>query len=169
MEAVIFDIETTGFSKVKDHITQLAAVRVDKRGNILNVLNFYLKIPPYARVPMSITRMTGITKELLNARGVPPETAFKAFRKFSTDAQLVGHNVKRFDLPFIEAKSGMHFAPERITDTLELSREKWGNKVSNKQAALLKRLKISTTNLAPHDALSDVMHLKEAWVKILLE
>lgn len=96
---IIFDIETTGFSGATDKCTEIAAIKyIDgKKIAEFNVLlNWNIEIPSH------ITEITTITKALLDAEGISPLKALEAFLDFiGTTHTVIGHNVLKFDIPFL--------------------------------------------------------------------
>jgi len=64
MEAVVFDLETTGFNPYNgDEILSIGAVVV-RGGNFEKVEPFYRLVNPKRKIPKSITELTGITNEM---------------------------------------------------------------------------------------------------------
>ena len=64
MKYVIIDLETTGLSPYKHHITEIAAVRFD--GNTI-VDTFQTLVNPERHIPSFITKLTGITNEMVES------------------------------------------------------------------------------------------------------
>lgn len=94
---VVFDLETTGFSPVKDKIIEIGAVKVEQ-GKITDKFSTFVN--PKVPIPFQITQLTGITDEMVleapDIGSVLPE-----FLAFIGDAALVAHNAS-FDVGFIE-------------------------------------------------------------------
>ena len=94
---VVFDLETTGFSPVKDKIIEIGAVKVEQ-GKITDKFSTFVN--PKVPIPFQITQLTGITDEMVleapDIGAVLPE-----FLAFVGDAALVAHNAS-FDVGFIE-------------------------------------------------------------------
>ncbi|NLK40130.1 MAG: PolC-type DNA polymerase III [Clostridiales bacterium] len=118
-EFVIFDIETTGLSPLNNHITEIGAVKV-KGGEVTDIYNTYVN--PGVPIPQEITRLTGITDEMVadapRICEVLPE-----FFDFIGDRVLVAHNAA-FDTGFIRyaaEQCGLPFANAYL-DTVALSR-----------------------------------------------
>ena len=117
---VVFDIETTGLSKETESITEIGAVKVVD-GKIID--RFSTFVNPERPIPTEITKLTGITNEMVADAPVITEILPK-FLEFCQDAVLVAHNAN-FDTGFIrlnaERKCGIE-VKNTILDTLELSR-----------------------------------------------
>ncbi len=95
---VVLDVETTGLSPDRHGLTELYAARTDSSGNIID--SFHSLANPGHSIPRFITRLTGITDEMV--RDAPtPEEVVKSFTGFvNNDDILVGHNIS-FDLSFL--------------------------------------------------------------------
>ncbi|MGF0031790.1 PolC-type DNA polymerase III [Bariatricus sp. SGI.154] len=94
---VVFDLETTGFSPVKDKIIEIGAVKVE-RGKITEKFSTFVN--PKIPIPFQITQLTSITDQMvINAPDI--ETVLPQFLEFIGDAVLVAHNAS-FDVSFIE-------------------------------------------------------------------
>ena len=94
---VVFDLETTGFSAIKDKIIEIGAVKVEG-GKITD--RFSAFVNPGVPIPFRITQLTGITDQMvMDAPGI--ETVLPQFLEFIGEAALVAHNAS-FDVGFIE-------------------------------------------------------------------
>lgn len=115
---IVFDIETTGLSRANDRIIEIAATEyVD--GNPVN--SFHRYVNPERHISSGITRLTGICDS--DVAQAPTIAAIKHdIIKFLGTATLVGHNIKSFDIPFLETQLNHHFTNPTI-DTLQLSKE----------------------------------------------
>ena len=131
---IVFDLETTGLSPLKEHIIQFAAQVVETSksadespcveliGRARNrKFNQYVK-PKKVKVSRQITVLTGITQEDLDTKGKPfsevwleflewlqevsesDETAISTGGATRRPIVLVSHNLKRFDMPFLDAE-----------------------------------------------------------------
>ena len=94
---VVFDLETTGFSAIKDKIIEIGAVKVEG-GKITD--RFSTFVNPGVPIPFRITQLTGITDQMvMEAPGI--ETVLPQFLEFIGEAALVAHNAS-FDVGFVE-------------------------------------------------------------------
>lgn len=98
---VFFDLETTGLSPHGCRIIEFAALRVAPGGVACGSFQTLIRIEE--RLPYFITRLTGITDEMLE-EGEPIETAFPRFCEFIGDLPLVAYNVA-FDMGFLRAEA----------------------------------------------------------------
>lgn len=94
---VVFDLETTGFSPVKDEIIEISALRV--RDGVVKE-EFSMLVNPNMPIPWAASRVNGITDEMVQDAPQLSE-ALAAFLDFAGEEVLVGHNIHSFDLPFI--------------------------------------------------------------------
>lgn len=94
---VVFDLETTGFSSVKDKIIEIGAVKVVD-GRITE--RFSTFVNPRRPIPFEITQLTGISDQMvLDAPDI--ESVLPDFLEFVGDAVFVAHNAG-FDVGFVE-------------------------------------------------------------------
>ncbi|HLS03905.1 MAG TPA: DEDD exonuclease domain-containing protein [Actinomycetales bacterium] len=117
---VVFDLETTGGSATKSHITEIGAVKI-RGGEVLG--EFQTLVNPRVPIPPSITLLTGITDSMVvSAPGI--EAVLPAFTEFIRGAILVAHNAP-FDMGFLRAALVSHDYPPvraQVIDTVRLAR-----------------------------------------------
>jgi len=116
---VVFDIETTGLSPYSHKITEIGAVKIED-GEIIE--EYHQLINPEVPVPWRITKITGITDDLL--AGQPTiEEILPLFINFCTDCTLVAHNAS-FDMRFINSNATTQglVCNFNVVDTLSLAR-----------------------------------------------
>lgn len=103
---LVFDIETSGLSPIYHKILELGAVVVNNDKVIIGDRRY---INAGVRVDELITKITGITQEDADG-GVPLTEALDWFSSLLEDYTLIGHNILRFDHPFLlnEAKRIEH-------------------------------------------------------------
>ena len=116
---VVFDIETTGLSALKNKIIEIGAVKV-RGGEIAD--RFSTFVNPGVPIPFEIEKLTSINDAMV--MGSPPiEEVIPKFLDFAGDAVMVAHNAS-FDMGFIEHNAreiGLTFANTYI-DTVGLAR-----------------------------------------------
>ncbi|SJZ57297.1 3'-5' exonuclease [Mycoplasmopsis verecunda] len=130
---IVLDIETTGLNPKENEITEISAIKVID-GKIVDQFSTLVSIK--GELPEFISRKTHITSDmLLNQPNI--EQVMNEFNNFIQDFTLIGHNIKSFDLPFLNYHSiisiGKEITNEAI-DTLALAREKLSlsrNKLGN--------------------------------------
>lgn len=152
-ELYVLDIETTGFSPSKSHICEIAAIRV-VGGVPTDSFSTLVAIP--GRMPAAAGRVNGITDAML--KGAPSlERSLRALIAFiGDDATLVGHNIDRFDIPFVEAaaeRCDLDFTYGDSIDTLREAYGAWDGLDSYKMDDLRRMLGIDAEGA--HRALKD--------------
>lgn len=146
----IIDIETTGGMAKRDRITEVGIVIHDGE----KVIDEYESlVNPGRSIPPNITRITGITNEMV--RNAPPfyEIA-KKIVEMTEGAIFVAHNV-RFDYGFIRHafdELGYTFSKRQLC-TVRLSRKAFPGLKSYSLGNLIKHFNISVN--ARHRALDD--------------
>nr|WP_297766596.1 PolC-type DNA polymerase III [uncultured Butyrivibrio sp.] len=93
---VVFDIETTGFSPIKNKIIEIGAVKI-RNGEIIERFSEFIN--PQVPIPYRIEKLTSINDEMV-MDAPTREVIIPKFVEFCQGAVLVGHNVS-FDISFI--------------------------------------------------------------------
>lgn len=160
---VVFDIETTGLSKETESITEIGAVKV-VGGKIID--RFSTFVNPKRPIPAEITKLTGITNEMVADAPVITEILPK-FLEFCQDAVLVAHNAN-FDTGFIrlnaERKCGIE-VKNTVLDTLELSRALLPELKKHKLDIICEQLGVSLEG--HHRAVNDAEATAEVFLKFI--
>ena len=147
---VVFDIETTGFSPVKNKIIEIGAVKVE-HGVIVDRMDEFIN--PEVPIPFEIERLTGINDAMvMNAPTV--DVILPRFLDFVGDAVLVAHNAS-FDVSFIRHNAellGRSIEPT-VLDTVTLARVLLPNLNRYKLDTVAKALHVSLEN--HHRAVDD--------------
>lgn len=94
---VVFDVETTGLVPDKNEITEIGAVKI-VNGEITE--RFQTLCKPHQQISAEITKLTGITNEMVENEHAPEEI-IEDFLRFAGDSIMVGYNVN-FDYQFIQ-------------------------------------------------------------------
>ena len=116
---VVFDIETTGFSSVTNHIIEIGAVKVEN-GKIVDRFSTYVN--PQEPIPYRITKLTTITDaDVMDAPTI--DQVLPEFFAFCEGCVLVAHNAS-FDIGFIKENARKLELPYAYThvDTLAMAR-----------------------------------------------
>lgn len=130
MNTVFFDLETMGLSRNRDSILEIAAIAVDENNHIIDGAVYNTFINPQKAIPFPITQLTGISDK--DVRNAPTEfIAIKGFvdflKKYNVKA-IAGHNICRFDIPFIKERAAQWNIeldlPKVEIDTLAIAKEK---------------------------------------------
>ena len=159
---VVFDLETTGFSAIKDRIIEIGAVKV-QNGEIVD--SFSTFVNPKRPIPFEITQLTSITDEMV-MDSPDIETILPQFLEFVGDAVLVAHNAG-FDVGFIEQNCRYQdIEPDFVyVDTVALARVLLPTLSKYKLNIVAKALDISLEN--HHRAVDDAGATAEIFVKFV--
>lgn len=159
---VVFDIETTGFSSVRDKIIEIGAVKVE-HGKIVDRYSTFVN--PQIPIPFEITKLTSITDAMVMDAPVI-ETVLPQFMEFVGGASLVAHNAG-FDVGFIEANLKRQNMEKKLVsvDTVALARVLLPTLSRYKLNVVAKTLGISLEN--HHRAVDDAAATAEIFVKFV--
>ncbi|MBR2950387.1 MAG: PolC-type DNA polymerase III [Lachnospiraceae bacterium] len=159
---VVFDIETTGFSPVKNKIIEIGAVKV-VQGKIVD--RFSAFVNPHVPIPFRIEQLTGINDEMvMDAESI--EAVLPQFIEFSKGCIFVAHNAS-FDMSFIlenARQQGIAMEPTYV-DTVGIARVLLPNQAKHTLDAVAKTLGVSLEN--HHRAVDDAEATAEFFVKMI--
>ncbi|MFI3238818.1 MAG: PolC-type DNA polymerase III [Lachnospiraceae bacterium] len=147
---VVFDIETTGFSPVKNKIIEIGAVKVVD-GEVVDKFSSFVN--PEVPIPFEIVELTGIQDNMVsNAPFI--EQVLPEFFGFCKGSKLVAHNAS-FDMSFIiENADRLNMTQDFVyLDTLQLSRVLFPGNNKHTLDAMAKILKVPLGN--HHRAVDD--------------
>jgi DNA polymerase III subunit epsilon len=149
---VVLDLETTGLNCLRDEIIEIGAVRATLDSE--NHATFQTLVKPVRRIPRGITRITGITQEMVDRDGVPIRDALSQFLEFIGDLPLVTFNAE-FDMRFLceAAKREQIVIKNGYACALKRARRAWPGLESYKLADLARMGNLSRDN--GHRALDD--------------
>ena len=159
---IVFDIETTGFSSIRDRIIEIGAVKVEN-GQIVDKFSTFVN--PERPIPFEITNLTSITDEMvLDAPTI--EVVLPQFLEFIGEGALVAHNAG-FDVGFIEQNCRVLGLEREFTsvDTVALARVLLPTLSKYKLNLVAKALGISLEN--HHRAVDDAGATAEIFVKFV--
>ena len=94
---VFFDLETTGVSKTKDRIVEIAIAKLWPDGKFKHTTT---KVNPTVPIPKEATAVHGITNEMVANEKTFAEIA-PGILKYITNCDLSGFNIKSFDIPLL--------------------------------------------------------------------
>lgn len=159
---VVLDLETTGLNYKQDEIIEIAAIKYSGE----EVLTFNEMVRPKSAIPANITKLTGITDEMVqNADSI--ENVLPKFLDFIGACRLIGHNIKTFDILFInKACQDLGLSPikNNITDTLPLARKTLRGLANYKLSTVCAHYGIDS--LGAHRALEDCRMCHECYVRM---
>lgn len=152
-EYTVLDLETTGLSKFYHRITEIGAVRV-KRGKIVG--EYQTLVNPQTHIPSFITRLTGISDEMVKDKS-PINEVLPGLTDFLKDDVVVAHNAT-FDRGFLEFNYDKHLKQDFRNEflcTKKLATRLLPELTSRKLSAITEHLSIKNDDA--HRALSDVI------------
>lgn len=162
---VFFDFETTGLCPKKDSIIEVAAVKyvpgAAEHPHITHLIAIDRPLPRF------ITKLTGITDEMLQAYGRRMDDVLDEFIDFIGDHPVVAFNIN-FDVRFLNAAIERHGRrPIRNVGHCALARARaaWPELPSHKLVNMAKHLNLSTG--AAHRALDDTLLALEVYFRSL--
>jgi len=160
---VVFDLETTGFSPVKNRIIEIGAVKVEE-GKVIDRFSSFVN--PGGPIPFRIENLTGISDETV--KDAPSiEEILPAFLKFCEGSYLCAHNAD-FDVSFLSENAkrlGIFEAPFTYVDTMGLSRAFLPHKRNYKLDTVAKELSVSLGD--HHRAVNDAECAAGIYLKLL--
>lgn len=162
---VIFDVESTGINIVEDEIIQIAAIKINSKGDIIKTFERFLV--PTRSVSESFY-IHGFSDEFLLEKGEDKAIVLKDFIEFLKDSVVVGHNV-RFDIDILTSELIRNNIKKDFSndyyDTLDIYRRFYKNLENYKLETLSKVFKTKVT--PNHNAMDDILATKELLVRAI--
>jgi len=156
-EVAVVDLETTGYDPDRDHVIEVAGAIL--RGPEV-VRTFSALVDPMVPVPLEISKLTGITDEML--AGQPSvERVMSRLVEFVGERDIVAHNAS-FDRAFTERVVGRSALRGTWLDSLQVVRVALPRLRSHRLADLADAFGIDAEGPA-HRALPDVLALAAVW------
>ena len=159
---IVFDVESTGVDVTEDEIIQIAAIKINKYGEVTEKFEKFLKNKKSVK---SSEHVHGFSDEFLRENGEDKEVVLKEFIEFSKDAIIVGHNVQ-FDINILTSElSRLNLGKVKFKgffDTLDIYKRFYSN-LPNHKLDTLSRI-FETVNKPSHDAMDDILATKELLV-----
>lgn len=149
---VVFDLETTGISRVYDEVVEISAVKV-RGGKVVD--EFSTLVNPGRHIPSGASQVNGITDQMV-AYAPRFVKVLQEFLDFTEGYPLVGHNIASFDMKFIcrDAEKYYGSVPANdYIDTLPLARKHLPNLSHHKLTDLASYYGLTTDGA--HRALND--------------
>lgn len=95
----VFDFETSGLDPKTDRILQIGALKVINGKQ--EQCSWFIKYDDNFRVPAKITKIMGIDDAMIDLCGMNMFRVWNEFVEFSRFLPMIGHNIIRFDIPFL--------------------------------------------------------------------
>src|SRR5215203_847532 len=136
---VFVDVETTGSSPAREHITEIGLVRVDFDDDAVRVDEWCTLINPGVPIPAEIQWLTGITNDMVRSAPSFADIAQPLFDRLE-GAIFVAHNA-RYDYGFVRAefrRAGLSYAAKTLC-TVRLSRHLYPDRAPHTLDAIIER------------------------------
>lgn len=159
---VVLDIETTGLSKYRHKITEIAAVKI-KKGKVVG--KFHSLVNPKVRIPSFITKLTGIDNELVKNEPLIHEV-LPDFLSFVQDEVIIAH-CATFDHGFLSKNCEEH---NLVFQNTKLCTRKLANRLltelpSKKLSCICEHFNLN--NKQAHRAMSDTLVTADIFSRFL--
>ena len=159
---LIFDTETTGLRFDRDEIIQFSAVVLERSG-VTQQYDRLIRLAPGQQVPPEIQRLTGITTQDVEQRGIPRDQAAREIAGLLAGNTLLTAYNAHFDLSFLFHMLRIHGDPGclRGKDKLDLltvyrDRRAYPHKLRDAIAAYGLEGTVQNSHQADQDALATV-------------
>ena len=162
---IVFDVESTGVDVTEDEIIQIAAIKINRNGEVIERFEKFLK---NIKSVKNSEHIHGFSDEFLKENGEVKNIVLKEFIEFSEDAVIVGHNVQ-YDINILtsELEKSELGKPrfKAFYDTLDIYRRFHPNLNDYKLETLSNIFK--TNHKPSHDAMDDILATKELLVSAI--
>lgn len=164
---IVFDVESTGVDVTEDEIIQIAAIKLNKNGEVVDKFEKFLKNKKPVKDSFYVH---GFSDEMLQKIGEDKEKVLKEFVEYSKDSIIVGHNVQ-YDINILcsELERNKLGKPKFKTfyDTLDIYRRFYPGNINYKLENLSKVY--DTKHKPSHDAMDDIIATGELLVRAINE
>lgn len=135
---VAIDVETTGLSPLYNELIEISALKYEGSKKIDT---FTTLVKPKEPIPATITKITGITNEMV-ANSPEIEEVMPKLVEFIGENIIVAHNAN-FDFSFLQNNSGRSFTKNKVIDTVAISRKMLPNLPNHKLNTVSKYIGIT--------------------------
>lgn len=164
---IVFDVESTGVDVTEDEIIQIAAIKLNKKGEVVDKFEKFLKNKKPVKDSYYVH---GFSDEMLQRIGEDKEKVLKEFVEYSKDSIIVGHNVQ-YDINILcsELERNNLGKPKfkAFYDTLDIYRRFYPGNINYKLENLSKVY--DTKHKPSHDAMDDIIATGELLVRAINE
>lgn len=162
---IVFDVESTGKDVTEDEIIQIAAIKINKEGKIIDSFERFIK--PNKSVGSSFN-VHGFSDEYLKNNGEDKTIVFNDFLDYIENAVVVGHNVN-YDISIFSSElSRLNLESPKFKayfDTLDIYRRFHPNELNHKLEYLSS--KFGTNHKPSHNAMDDIIATAELLVRAI--
>jgi len=161
---VIFDVESTGIDVTEDEIIQIAAIKINNKGEVTKKFERFLK--PNKSVGTS-EKVHGFSDKRLEEIGEDKKTVLIDFCKFIKGSLIIGHNVT-YDISILGSELSRNKLEDidiKYYDTLDIYRRFHSSLINHKLETLSNIF--DTKHKPTHDAMDDILATKELLVRAI--
>lgn len=168
-DIVVYDVETTGLDKSKDHIIQFAAIKYDwNTKKIIDSLNLYIKPEGNFTIPIAVYLVHGINASTLKDKPTFKEVA-EQIKTFIDGCDIVTYNGCSFDNAILCEefnRVGIDFDITKLDnyDSFYIEKKRNGNRLTETFERYYGKT-MEECGLDAHNALSDVKATLSVFVK----
>jgi DNA polymerase III epsilon subunit len=164
---IAIDLETTGLDPEKgDMILEIGAVPIINN-EVRREEAFERLVNPNKKIPPSISEINNITDEMVKDAD-PIESVLPEFLDYIEGSSLLAHNAP-FDIGFLcyfARKLRLRSINNRVIDTIDISKELFGDNVHHNLDAVLQRLAIPFREELRHRSFQDAYLTALAFIKM---
>lgn len=164
---VVFDVESTGINIIEDEIVQIAGIKINNKGEVIESFQRFL-IPKKSVGDSYLVH--GFSDQFLKENGENKKVVLKNFLQFIKDTVIVGHNVT-FDISILNSElerlSLEKASFKTYYDTLDIARRFYPSLTNHKLETLSKLF--NTETKSSHDAMDDILATKDVLMAMLKE
>ena len=152
---IIFDVESTGTDVTEDEIIQIAAIKLDSKGKVIDKFEKFIK---NTKTVGTSEYVHGFSDDFLRENGEDKKKVLIEFNEFINNSIIVGHNVQ-FDINILSSELQRlkmnSINIKGFYDTLDIYRRFYPNAKNHKLETLSNLL--NTKKKPSHDAMDDIL------------
>ncbi|MEJ2538373.1 MAG: 3'-5' exonuclease [Gemmatimonadota bacterium] len=149
---VFFDLETTGLSVGSDRIVEMALIRVTPQGDVLEKVR---RFNPERPISPEATAVHGISDEDV-ADEAPFRSRARALAQLLEGCDLAGFNIRRFDLPMLEAEFARAGVPFDVQGRRLIDMQTIFHREERRDLTAAARFYLEREHPEAHTALGDI-------------
>ena len=159
---VACDIETTGLSLLTDQVLEIGLARIENHV-VMDQQSWLLA--SVKDVPETITKMTGITSEMIRKQGKPVRNVLMEVFQWLDHCFVIGYNIRKFDWQFLQLlwqKEHLQIPRCKLIDVMELAKQCLSLSSYQSLHEVRKLLKLNEI-IEAHRALSDAIAVTDVY------
>lgn len=149
---IFFDLETTGLRVGEDRIVEMALIRVSPQGDVMEKVR---RFNPGIPISPEATEVHGITDEEV-ADEAPFSSRARALAQLLEGCDLAGFNIRRFDLPMLEAEFARAEVPFEVRGRRLIDMQTIFHREERRDLTAAARFYLGREHTEAHTALGDI-------------